>query len=137
MSLRAQPDEPFFDGEMAAEPSRTPWRPERLARSLILVMLCIALAPLAIAGSVGFFQYRALIHREELNQLRWHAERAVHTLELYLDGLRHDIIVTANGATTAELADREHLDEALTRLRGKHPSLVDLSLIDPRGVQIA
>ena len=137
MSLRAQPDEPFFDGEMAAEPSRTPWRPERLARSLILVMLCIALAPLAIAGSVGFFQYRALIHREELNQLRWHAERAVHTLELYLDGLRHDIIVTANGSTTAELADREHLDEALTRLRDKHPSLVDLSLIDPRGIQIA
>ncbi len=137
MAPRPQPDEAFFEGEKATEPSRSPWRYETLRRNLLIVMLCITLAPLAIAGSVGFFQYRGLIHREEMNQLRWHAERAVHTFELYLDGLKHDIIVTANSYTTAELADRSRLDEVLTRLRGKHPSLVDLSLIDPDGIQIA
>jgi two-component system NtrC family sensor kinase len=100
-------------------------------------MLCITLAPLAVAGSVGYFQYRGLIHREEMNQLRWHAERAVHTFELYLEGLKHDIIVTTNSHTTAELADQERLDHALTRLRGEHPAVVDLSLIDPEGIQIA
>jgi two-component system NtrC family sensor kinase len=100
-------------------------------------MLCITLAPLAVAGSVGYFQYRGLIHREQVNQLRWHAERAVHTLELYLDGLKHDVIVTANNHTMAELASRERLDETLTRIRSKHPSLVDLSVIDPAGVQVA
>ncbi len=138
MSLRVQKtDEPFFDGEKAPEPSLTPWRHEALRRNLLIVMLCITLAPLAIAGSVGYFQYRGLIHREEMNQLRWHAERAVHSFELYLDGLKHDIIVTANSHTTAELADHKRLDDALTRLKSKHPSLVDLSLIDPDGLQIA
>ncbi|HET8539925.1 MAG TPA: ATP-binding protein [Anaeromyxobacter sp.] len=137
MSQRPQPDEPFFDGEKTAEPSPGPWRHETLRRNLLVVMLCLTLAPLAIAGSVGFFQFRALIHREEMNQLRWHAERAVHTFELYLDGLKHDLIVLASSYTTAELADRERLEEALARLKGKHPGLVDLSLIDPDGVQIA
>jgi two-component system NtrC family sensor kinase len=137
MSSGPQADEAFFDGEKAAEPSRSPWRYETLRRNLLVLMLCITLAPLAIAGAVGFFQYRGLIHREEMNQLRWHTERAVHTLELYLDGLKHDIIVTANGSTTAELADRERLEVALARLKGKHPSVVDLSLIDPDGIQIA
>jgi two-component system NtrC family sensor kinase len=130
-------DETFFDGDRATEPSRTPWRYETLRRNLLLVMLCITLAPLAVAGSVGYFQYRGLIHREEMNQLRWHAERAVHTFELYLEGLKHDIIVTTNGHTTAELADQERLDHALTRLRSEHPAVVDLSLIDPEGIQIA
>jgi two-component system NtrC family sensor kinase len=138
MGLRLQKtDETFFDGDKATEPSRTPWRYETLRRNLLLVMLCITLAPLAVAGSVGYFQYRGLIHREEMNQLRWHAERAVHTFELYLEGLKHDIIVTTNNHTTAELADQERLDHALTRLRSEHPAVVDLSLIDPEGIQIA
>ena len=138
MSLRPQKtDEPFFEGKQATGPSRAPWRHETLRRNLLVVMLCITLAPLAIAGSVGYFQYRGLIHREEMNQLRWHAERAVHTFQLYLEDLKHDVIVTASSYTTAELADQERLDEALTRLKAKHPSLVDLSLIDPEGLQVA
>jgi len=130
-------DPPPFDGEEASEPSRTRWRYETLRRNLLLVMLCIALAPLAVAGSVGYFQYGELIHREEMTHLRSHAERAVHTLELYLDGLKHDIIVTANSYTAAELSSQERLDQALSRLKSEHPSIVDLSLIDPRGIQIA
>ena len=134
--LPQRTEEPFFGGADVA-PERTPWRYETLGRNLLLVMLCITLAPLAIAGSVGYFQYRGLIHREQMNQLRWHAERAVHTLELYLDGLKHDVIVTANNHTMSELASRESLDEALTEIRAKHPSLVDLSVIDPAGIQVA
>ena len=128
---------PLFQEGESPVPARTPWRYETLRRNLLLVMLCITLAPLAVAGSVGYFQYRGLIHREQVNQLRWHAERAVHTLELYLDGLKHDVIVTANNHTMEELANRARLDETLTRLRAKHPSLVDLSVIDPAGIQVA
>jgi two-component system NtrC family sensor kinase len=138
MSQRLQnTDPPSFHGEEASEPFRTSWRYETLRRNLLLVMLCIALAPLAVAGSVGYFQYRGLIHREEMKDLRSHAERAVHTLELYLDALKHDIIVTTNSYTAAELSRQELLDQALSRLRSDHPSIVDLSLIDPTGVQIA
>ncbi len=130
-------EEPLFDEGHAPAPARAPWRYETLRRNLLVVMLCITLAPLAIAGSVGFFQYRGLIHREQANQLRWHAERAVHTLELYLDGLKHEVIVAANNHTMAELASRVQLDDTLTRIRAKHPSLVDLSVIDPTGIQVA
>jgi two-component system NtrC family sensor kinase len=130
-------EEPLFDAREAPGPARSPWRHETLGRNLLVVMLCITLAPLAIAGSAGWIQYRGLIHREQQNQLRWHAERAVHTLELYLDALKHDVVVTANNHTMAELASREQLDETLTRIRAKHPSFVDLSVIDPAGIQVA
>jgi two-component system, NtrC family, sensor kinase len=138
MSQRSQKaEEPLFQGGEATQPSRTRWRYETLRRNLLLAMLCIALAPLAVAGSVGYYQYRGLVQREEMNHLRWHAERAVHSLELYLDGLKHDIIVTTNSYTALELASQERLDQTLARLRSEHPSIVDLSLIDPGGVQIA
>jgi two-component system NtrC family sensor kinase len=137
MSQRLHADELLPEPSAGNAPPRTSWRHETLRRNLFLVMLCITLGPLAIAGSVGYFQYQGIIHREEMNQLRWHAERAVHTFELYLDGLKHDIIVTANSYTAAELAQPERLDQALSQLKGVHPSVVDLSLIDPAGVQIA
>ena len=113
------------------------WRPETLRRSLPVVMLAITLAPLAVAASLAYVQYRGLIHREEMEHIRWQGERAVHSLEVYLDSLKHDIIVTASGYTSADLSDRERLDEILSRLRSEHPGLVDLSLIDPSGIQVA
>jgi len=112
-------------------------RPEALRRNLLVVMLCITLAPLGVAASLGYFQYRSLIHREEMNHLRWYGERAVHSLEVYLDSLKHDIIVTSNSYTVAELSSQERLDQILSRLKSEHRHLVDLSLIDPRGIQIA
>jgi two-component system NtrC family sensor kinase len=90
-----------------------------------------------VAASLGYFQYRSLIRREEMNHLRWHGERAVHSLEVYLDSLKHDIIVTSTSYTAAELASQERLDQILARLKSEHRSLVDLSLIDPKGIQIA
>jgi two-component system NtrC family sensor kinase len=138
MTLRLQKsEESLFDGAGAAEPSSIPWRYEALRRRLLIVMLFTTLAPLAAAASVGYFQYRSLIHREEMNHLRWHGERAVHALEVYLDSLKHDIIVVTNSFTSAELTDQERLDQALSRLRSEHQSLVDLSVINPEGIQIA
>jgi two-component system NtrC family sensor kinase len=114
-----------------------PLRPEALRRSLLVVMLSVTLGPLAVAASLGYFQYRSLVHREEMNHLRWYGERAVHSLEVYLDSLKHDIIVTSNSYTIAELSSQERLDQVLSRLKSEHRHLVDLSLIDPRGIQIA
>ena len=128
---------PVFAAGEAPGRSGDPWRPETLRRRLLVVMLCITLAPLAVAASLGYVQYRSLIHREEVNHLRWQGERAVHSLEVYLDSVKHDILVTASSHGAAELADRERLDGILARLKGEHPGLVDLSLIDPRGIQVA
>jgi two-component system NtrC family sensor kinase len=130
-------EEPAFPGAKEGRPASVTWRPETLRRSLLVVMLCITLAPLAVAASLGYFQYRSLIRREEMNHLRWHGERAVHSLEVYLDSLKHDIIVTSTSYTAAELASQERLDQILARLKSEHRSLVDLSLIDPKGIQIA
>ncbi len=118
-------------------PMKTRWRHETLGRDLLVVMLCITLAPLAVAASLGYFQYRGLIHREEMNHLRWHGERAVHSLEMYLDSLKHDIIVATNSFTIAELTNQKRLDQTLSRLKSDHGALVDLSVINPEGIQIA
>jgi two-component system NtrC family sensor kinase len=138
MSARAaKTEEHRFQVGSPGEPAPTAWRYDTLRRNLLIVMLCITLAPLAVAASLGYFQYRGLIHREEIDHLRLHGERAVHTLEIYLDSLKHDVIVTANSYTAAELADRSRLDQIFARLKAEHGSLVDLSLIDPAGIQIA
>ena len=73
-----------------------PWRYEALRRRLLVVMLLVTLGPLAVAAGLGYVLYRGLIHREEMNHLRLHGERAIHTLEVYLDDLKHDVIVTTN-----------------------------------------
>jgi two-component system NtrC family sensor kinase len=115
----------------------TAWRHETLRRNLLIVMLCITLAPLAVAASLGYFQYGALIHREEMNHLRWHGERAVHAVEMYLDGLKHDLIVATNSFTIDELTNQRQLDQTLSRLKSDHSCIVDLSIINPEGIQIA
>jgi two-component system NtrC family sensor kinase len=126
-------DAPALEGARATEP----WRYEALRRRLLVVMLLVTLGPLAVAAGLGYFLYRGLIHREEMNHLRLHGERAIHTLEVYLEDLKHDVIVTTNSYTSAELADQRRLDQVLTRLKSEHPSLVDLSVIDPSGIQVA
>ncbi len=116
---------------------KTPWRHETLRRNLLIVMLCITLAPLGAAASLGYFQYGKLIHREEMNHLRWHGERAVHSVEMYLDSLKHDIIVATNSFTIEELKSQKKLDQVLSDLKADHHCLVDLSVISPEGIQIA
>ncbi len=116
---------------------KTPWRHETLRRNLLVVMLCITLAPLGAAASLGYFQYGKLIHREEMNHLRWHGERAVHSVEMYLDSLKHDIIVATNSFTIEELKSQKRLDRVLSDLKSDHRCLVDLSVLDPEGIQIA
>ncbi|HZY05255.1 MAG TPA: ATP-binding protein [Anaeromyxobacteraceae bacterium] len=113
------------------------WRRPVLSRSLLLIMVCVALVPLGVAASFGYFQFRSLVNQEEMNHLRWHGERALHSLEMYLDSLRHGVVETSAGYTVAELSDQERLARILSRLKEEHRSFVDLSLVDPEGIQIA
>ena len=107
--LRYMEDLLFFGGEAdRALSSRK--RYQALRRSLLVLMLFLTLVPLVVTAGVGFVQYRSLIQEQTSNHLRWQAERAVHSLEVYLESLKQAIVVIANSYTVEELSNQERLD---------------------------
>lgn len=112
-------------------------RYRHLRRSLLITMLLITLIPLAGTSLLSFFQYRQLIRQEALNNLQWHGESTSRSLEVFLDKLKNGLVVTANSYPVSELAEQKHLDRVFAELKNDHRGLVDLSLINPDGIQVA
>ncbi len=108
-----------------------------LRRSLLIIMLLITLIPLSITAGLSYYQYRELTQKESSNNIRWHAESARRSLEVFLDGLKDSMAVIANTYSVKELAQQKKMDEIFADMKSKHQGLVDLSLIGPNGIQVA
>lgn len=112
-------------------------RYRHLRRTLMITMLLITLIPLAGTSLLSFFQYRQLLRQEALNNLQWHGESTSRSLEVFLDKLKNGLVVTANSYPVGILTEQKHLDRILAELKSDHRGLVDLSLINPDGIQVA
>lgn len=108
-----------------------------LRRSLLITMLLITLVPLAGTSLLSFFQYRQLIRHEALNNLQWNGESTRRSLEVFLEKLKNALVITANSYPFADLAEQKNLDRVFAELKNDHRGLVDLSLINPDGIQVA
>ncbi len=108
-----------------------------LRRSLLITMLLITLIPLAGTSLLSFFQYRQLIRQEAMNNLQWHGESTRRSLEVFLDKLKNGLVVTANSYPLRELVEQRNLDRIFAELKNEHRGVVDLSLINPEGIQVA
>lgn len=112
-------------------------RYRHLRRSLLVTMLLITLIPLAGTSLLSFFQYRQLIRQEAINNLQWHGESTRRSLEVFLDKLKNALVVTANSYPVEDLVQQKNLDRIFAELKNDHRGLVDLSLINPEGLQVA
>ena len=106
-----------------------------MKRSFLVVMLEIAMIPLIIVSGLSYFKYRALLHTETVNNVRWNAESTRHTIGAFIDRLTYAVSTISDSYDFLELAEQETLDKVFERLKAEHNGLVDLSIIGPDGIQ--
>ena len=108
-------------------------RYRRFRRTLSLVMIAAFLIPLILTTMLSYFEYRS----QMLANLRWNAESAKKTIETFLTELQTVLVYTANGQTYEGLIDQKNLNELYLRLKSHYPGVVDLGIIDHKGIQRA
>ncbi len=106
-----------------------------LRRSLLLIMLSVAMAPVLFTAALSFHQYRQLLKEDTASNARWSTISAKQNIETFLERLQLSISFIAEAYDYDYLTKQERLDEVLESLKQKHWGIVDLSVIGPEGVQ--
>ncbi len=112
-------------------------RYKRFRYSLFWAMNLIGLIPMLLTASLGFFQYRDLLQRDELDQLQWNMEGAQKTIEAFVHELQAVVNFVAHEDRYHELLDQQNLQILFDRLHKQYPGFVDLGVIDSKGIQQA
>ncbi|MEN8231624.1 MAG: ATP-binding protein [Thermodesulfobacteriota bacterium] len=123
----------FSDVEDYHKTMTSPERYRRFRRTLSLVMIAAFLIPLILTTMLSYYEYRS----QMLANLRWNAESAKRTIETFLTELQTVLIYTANEHTYEELVDQNNLKKLYHRLKSHYPGVVDLGIIDHKGIQRA
>ena len=123
----------FFNVEDYHESMTSPERYRRFRRTLSLVMIAAFLIPLILTTMLSYYAYRSNM----LAYLRWNAESATKTIETFLTELQAVLLYTAEGHTYEELLNQKNLNELYHRLKTHYPGVVDLGIIDHKGIQRA
>jgi len=111
----------------------SPERYRRFRRVLFLVMAAAFLVPLILTTMLSYYEYRS----QMLTNLRWNTESAKRTIETFLSELLTVMVYTAEGQTYEELVDQDNLNKLYHRLKSHYPGVVDLGIIDHKGIQRA
>jgi two-component system NtrC family sensor kinase len=119
-----------------AKPFTVKERYKRFRNTLFLVMVAISIIPLIITVGLSHFQYQNLLENMELSHLRWNMESAKKTIGAFVQELHKVIMHTAHEYSFEELSDQEKLSKVFTRLKKGYPGLVDLGVIDSKGLQV-
>ena len=123
----------FSDVEDYHETMTSPERYRRFRRTLSLVMIAAFLIPLILTTMLSYYEYRSTM----LANLRWNAESAKKTIETFLSELQTILVYAADGQTYEELVDQDNLNKMYHRLKSHYPGVVDLGIIDHKGIQTA
>jgi two-component system NtrC family sensor kinase len=111
----------------------SPERYRRFRRTLSMVMIATFLIPLILTTMLSYYEHRS----QMLANLRWNAESAKKTIEAFLSELQTVLVYTANGHTYEELVSDDNLNTLYHRLKSYYPGVVDLGIIDHKGIQQA
>jgi len=123
----------FIDVDDYHKTMTSPERYRRFRRTLFLVMAATFLIPLIMTTWLSYYEYRSLM----MTNLRWNAETAKRTIETFLSELQTVLVYTSNGHTFEELLEQERLKKLYHRLKLNYPGVVDLGIIDDKGIQQA
>jgi two-component system NtrC family sensor kinase len=82
---------------------------------------------------LSYFEYRS----QMLANLRWNAESAKRTIETFLSELQTVLVYTSGEHTYEELVDQGTLNKTYLLLKSHYPGVVDLGIIDQKGIQTA
>jgi two-component system NtrC family sensor kinase len=77
------------------------------------------------------------LEKAELSHLRSNAENAKKSIEAFVHELQKVIMLMAHEYSFEELSDQEKLSKVFTRVKKGYPGLVDLGVINSKGIQVA
>jgi two-component system NtrC family sensor kinase len=97
----------------------------------------ISLIPLLTAVGLSYYQYQNLLENEELSHLRTNVESAKKTIEAFVHERQKVIMFLAQVYSFEELSDQEKLSKVFTLLKKGYPDLVDVGVINSKGIQVA
>jgi two-component system NtrC family sensor kinase len=120
-------------GDNYKESMSSPKPYSRFRRTLFLVMTTTFLVPLIMVTWLSYYEYHSFLRAN----LRWNAESAKRTIEAFLSELQTVLIYTADSQTFEDMIDQDNLKKLYHRLKSHYPGVVDLGIIDHRGIQRA
>jgi two-component system NtrC family sensor kinase len=102
---------------------------------LILVMTTIIVGSVVSVAGLGYYYYRDLLQKEEIDQLRWQIDGKVKSIEALINNLTSVVQFTARNDRYGELLTGDNLGDLFVRIKRQYPFFADLGVIDHVGIQ--
>ncbi|RLB81239.1 MAG: two-component sensor histidine kinase [Deltaproteobacteria bacterium] len=108
-----------------------------LRRNIFILMILITIIPLIIMAGIYQHEYQSSIKKEIVNPLKTLANKTKHSLELFLEERLSVIRFIAASYSFEELSDQKTLNRIFNVLMDEYCCLVDLGLINKKGIQLS
>jgi len=110
---------------------------KRFSKGLSIILLTLVLAPLTLIFILSHYQYKQLLHDEEIAQLVLNLEEAQNTIEAFVSKLQSVVKFVARDDRYEELLIPKELEALFIRLQHEYPGFADIEIIDSEGTQKA
>jgi two-component system NtrC family sensor kinase len=104
---------------------------------LFLIMIAITAIPATTIAFLGYINYKNLLQKDEITQLKWQMEGSIGSIEQMVGSLKSVVQFIARKDRYTELTTGSSLEDLFDRLQRQYPSFADLGVIDEQGVQQA
>ncbi len=108
-----------------------------LRRNIFILMILITIIPLIIMAVIYQHEYQASLKKEIVNPLKTLANKTKHSFELFLEERLSVIRFIASSYSFEELSDQKTLNRIFKALMDEYCCLVDLGLINKKGIQLS
>jgi len=108
-----------------------------LRRNIFVLMILITIIPLTIMAGTYQHEYQSSIKKEIITPLQILANKTKHSLELFLEERLSVIRFIAASYSFEELSNQKTLNRIFKTLMDEYCCLVDLGLINKKGIQLS
>lgn len=119
------------------EAAASPRRYAVLRRKLVLIMVAVAVLPLAIMSAITFQQYQNSLSRELQTPMRALLNKTRSAFEFFLAERTATVSFVAAAYSFADLSDERELNRIFQVVKQKFEGFVDLGLIAANGAQVS
>ncbi len=110
---------------------------QRLRRDIVLMSACLSIVPALIVVAAGYFSLQTACSEATVDVLRKMSQNLKRALVIFLDDQLAQLIAIANTHSMSALMDEQYLGTVFDLVKSRSNSLVDLGLIDEKGVHVA
>ncbi len=108
-----------------------------LRRNFIMLMILVTIIPLVIMAAIYQYEYQSSIKKEIVAPLQTLVNKTKHSFELFMEERLSVIRFIATSYSFEELSDQKTLNHIFEALMNEYCCLVDLGLINKKGVQLS